>query len=318
MIRAAVRAGLSARRKSLPAWLLYDDAGCALYERITTLPEYYLTRAEAAIFAQQGDDIVSRVRADGPDSPPAQLSFAELGAGTATKTEHLLAAAVRAQGVCTYLACDIAAGSITAAAERITARLPAVEVRLAVGAHADAGPAIARLPGRQVMLYIGSSIGNSTDVEAAALLREMGAFLRSDGLLLLGTDLLKDPVRLQAAYDDATGVTAAFSLNMLVRLNRELRADFALEAFRHVAIWNPETRNVEVSLESLRPQRVHLESLDLNVDFAAGEHIHTEICAKYDLPRIDGLLAEAGFARVVTYYDPEALFGVHLAERTAP
>lgn len=318
MIGAAVRAGLSAPRKSLPAWLLYDDAGCALYERITTLPEYYLTRAEAEIFARQGDLMVSRARAEGRGAPTARLSFAELGAGTATKTEHLLAAAVRAQGACTYLACDIAAPPLAAAAERITARLPAVEVRLAVGAHADAGPAIAALPGRQVLLYIGSSIGNATDAEAAALLREMRAFLRPDGLLLLGTDLLKEPARLRAAYDDAAGVTAAFSLNLLSRLNRELGADFALEAFRHVAIWNPETRNVEISLESLRPQRVRLESLDLTVDFAAGEHIHTEICAKYDLPRVDGILAEAGFARVATFYDTEARFGVHLAGRAAP
>lgn len=311
--------GLLRAPKTLPSWLLYDDVGCALYEKITELPEYYLTRTETAIFGKHADAIV-QCAGEGA----ARIALAELGAGLATKTEILLEAAVRAQGACTFLACDIAPESVAAAGERIKRNLPRVDVRPVVGTHVDAGPAIAALGERQVLLYIGSSIGNYADDDAIALLRSMRAFLRDDAALVLGTDLKKDPRVLVAAYDDAQGVTAAFSKNILARLNRELAADFDLARFEHVAVWNEATSNIEVYLESTAEQRVHLRLDDhfgahhdvrdgVEIAFARGERIHTEICAKYDLARVDAILRGAGFARARTFTDDDGRFGVHVA-----
>ncbi len=304
----AVSLGLSAERKELPSWLLYDAAGSALFDQITLLPEYYLTRAEAEILECQGDELVALAAAGGHS-----LSFAELGAGRAIKTEALLRAAVRAQGSCVYLACDISEIPLRHAQQRLRSQVPGAEVRLVVGTHADAGPAIAALGNRQFLLWIGSSIGNYSDPDAALLLAEMRRSLRGDAVLVFGTDLVKDPATMQRAYDDARGVTAAFSKNLLVRLNRELAACFDVAAFRHVAEWNAQESNVEVYLESTRAQRVWVGTLGRQFSFARGERIHTETCAKYDARRVDRILAAAGFARAATFLDSERQFGVHLA-----
>jgi L-histidine N-alpha-methyltransferase len=300
--------GLSGERKTLPSWLLYDAAGSALFEEITRLPEYYLTRAEAEIFERQGDAIVAFV-ANGPN----KLSIAELGAGCARKTEALLRAAVRAQGSCVYLACDISEAPLRQAQQRLKAQLPGAEVRLVIGTHANAGPAIAKLGHRQVLLWIGSSIGNYPDPDAALQLAAMRRFLRDDAVLVFGTDLVKDVVAIQRAYDDARGVTAAFSKNLLARINRELDACFDLAHFRHVAEWNAPASNIEVYLESTRAQRVWVGRLERYFGFGRGERIHTETCAKYDAARVDRILAAAGFERAATFFDSERRFAVHLA-----
>lgn len=307
-VGAAVRAGLTAARKSLPAWLLYDEAGCALYEQITRLPEYYLTRAEAEIFARQGEAILDAVSPDG-----ARLVVAELGAGTAEKSELLLQAVLRRQQSCTFVANDVAEGALREARARLARSLPSVEMELVVGGHAALLPALSRQPERPLVLFIGSSIGNLPDDAAAALLGALRGGLRQDGLLLLGTDRKKDPALLHAAYDDAAGVTARFSLNLLTRLNRELDADFALEDFRHVAEWHEEPGNVEIFLASTRAQRVRLRALGLEVAFEAGERIHTETSAKYDLPRVERLFAAAGLVRRQSFEDEAGSFAVHLA-----
>lgn len=307
-VARAVAMGLGTERKQLPSWLLYDAIGSALFEQITHLPEYYLTRAEAEILARRGDQIVAFAAGDG-----RRLSFAEIGAGTATKTEALLGAALRAQGSCVYLACDISEIPLRQAQQRLQSQLPGAEVRVVVGTHTDAGPAIAALEDRQLLLWIGSSIGNYRDADAAQLLTQMRRFLRSDALLVFGTDLVKDPQTLQRAYDDARGVTAAFSKNLLVRLNREIDARFDIEAFRHVAEWNAEGSNIEVYLESTRVQRVWVGALDRHYVFGLGERIHTETCAKYDARRVDRILDAAGFARASTQLDSEGRFAVHLA-----
>jgi L-histidine Nalpha-methyltransferase len=305
--------GLCARRKWLPSWLLYDETGCGLYEQITRLPEYYLTRAEAEIFERQGDAIVALAAA-----PGRRVAFAELGAGSATKTEALLDAALRAQDSCVYLACDIAASALQRAQQRLRRKLPGVELRTFVGPHADTGPAIAALAERQVVLFIGSSIGNYTDAEAIQLLARVRRSLRASAVLLLGADIAKDPEVMRRAYDDAQGITAAFSKNLLVRLNRDLDATFDVEAFRHVAVWNEAASNIEVYLEALQKQRVWVGALDRELIFAEGERIHTETCAKYELPRIERILASAGFTRAQTYVDGAGLFAVHLARLAAP
>ncbi len=308
MLADAVAAGLFSSPKSLPTWLLYDEAGCAIYDEITLLPEYYPTRAEAEIFSRHGDAMVAQMREGVP-----RVAVAELGAGTAEKTEILLDAVVRAQGSCVFLACDIAGGAVSQAAERIADTLPTVDVRTVAGTHDAAGPHVAALADRQVLLHIGSSIGNLRDDEAARMLAAARRHLRRDAVLVLGTDLKKDPEVLRAAYDDASGVTARFSKNTLVRLNRELGAAFDVDGFRHVAEWDEAGSNIEIYLEATRAQSVRIEALDAAVDFAAGERVHIETSAKYDLARVDAILAAAGFSRVISYYDGAHRFAVHLA-----
>ncbi|MBK8172869.1 MAG: L-histidine N(alpha)-methyltransferase [Sandaracinaceae bacterium] len=300
--------GLLAPRKSLPTWLLYDDAGCALYERITTLPEYYLTRAETDVLTRHSNDIVA-LAADGG----VRLSLAEIGAGSATKTELLIAAALERLHACEYLACDIAAAPLAAAATRLRAKYSGVRVATFAGSHLDARPALASLSGRQVLLFLGSSLGNYRDAEAIELLGGMRRALRDDGLLVLGTDLKKDPSVIRAAYDDSAGVTAAFTKNVLVRLNREFACDFRVEHFRHVAEWVEGTSSVDVSLEATRRQTVVLRALDREVLFVEGERVHLETCVKYDGARVDRILREAGFARVCAYLDAEERYAVQIA-----
>jgi len=308
----AVRSGLTAAKKSLLPWMFYDEVGTDLYEQITRLPEYYLTRAEAEIFRQHGDAIVASV-AEGT----TRVALAEIGAGTGAKTTLLLEAVLRRQRTCTYLACDISTRALTVASTEIPARLPAAEVKTVVGPHEACVDHIRALADRQVLLFIGSSIGNYVDEDAIPLLRCMRHGLRGDGALVLGTDLKKDPELLHAAYDDAAGVTAAFNKNLLTRLNRELDANFDVDAFRHVAEWNAATSNVELYLESIRRQTVTLDRLSLCVALEAGERIHTETSAKYDIPRVDQILRRAGFGRARTFTDAAGLFAVHVA-RLAP
>lgn len=307
-VAEAASAGLRAAAKWLPSWLLYDAAGCALYEQITRLPEYYLTRAETEIFERQGDAIVAFASGAGQ-----RLAFAELGAGTANKTEALLEAALRAQPSCVYLGCDIAQGPLQEAQRRLRHNLPQAQIRTFAGPHVDAGPHIAALEDRQVLLFIGSSVGNYADGDAIELLGHVRRSLRADAVLLLGADVAKAPELMQRAYDDSRGITAAFSKNLLVRLNRELDAKFDIEAFRHVALWNETASNIEVYLESLRSQRVWIGAFGEAIPFEAGERIHTETCAKYDARRIDRILHGAGFARAATYVDSAGLVAVHLA-----
>ena len=308
-----VRRGLTAMPKSLPPYLFYDAAGSALYERITELPEYYPTRTERAILAAHADDLVASV-GDGDD--PEVL---ELGAGSASKTTLILSAVLRRWGRCTYRPLDVSPTALDGAVESLRATLPAVRVLPVCGRHEEVLGAVAReSPGRsRLAMFIGSSIGNFDDPEAARLLASLGGVLGPRGALLLGTDLRKSPSRLIPAYDDAQGVTAAFNLNVLTRLNRELGADFDLARFRHVARWNDRASRVEMHLESVGAQAVTVRDLGITVGFADGETIHTESSVKYDLPRVDALFTAAGLTRVRTVTDPEERFAVHLA-RSSP
>ncbi|MFO0641821.1 MAG: L-histidine N(alpha)-methyltransferase [Polyangiaceae bacterium] len=308
-IAADVLRGLSCPHKSLPPYLFYDAAGSALYERITELPEYYPTRTERAILAVHADDVVRRMRA-GTTRP---LTVVELGAGTATKTQLILEAVVRAQASCRFLAVDVSASALCEAASRLSRELPEVVVERFVGHHEASFPVIRELGSPTLVLFIGSSIGNFDEAEAHALLAGTRAALRPGDGLLLGTDLRKSPERLVPAYDDAAGVTAAFNKNVLTRINRELGGRFEVETFRHVALWNDEASRIEMHLESLCAQSVPIEHLGLTVHFERGERIHTESSRKYDTGRVDAMLASAGFGREVTYTDDASLFAVHLA-----
>lgn len=309
-VAEAVRAGLLSPRKSLPAWLLYDGEGSRLFERITQLPEYYLTRTERSILARHADAMVRTALSRGP-SP---LHVAELGAGSARKTELLLWSLQSQQGRGTFLAVDLAPGPLEEARQRLNQTLPQLEIRTVVAAHEGALPALRRLRPRVMVLFLGSSIGNYEDADASALLRSVAQATRPGGLLLLGTDLRKDPELLVEAYDDEEGVTAAFDLNVLRRLNRELGARFELEDFRHLAEWNDERSRVEMYLESLVDQRVPIPRLGVEVSLRAGERIHTESSVKYDLPHVDRVLRAAGWERLKTWQDDRGWYGLHLAE----
>lgn len=309
-----VALGLAAAPKSLPPHLFYDDAGSALYERITELPEYYLTRVEREILEAHADAIVSRVR-EGTAHP---LHVVELGAGSATKSQVILAAVVRAQGRCLYVPVDVAHGPLDEAARRLGRQEPDIEVRPLAARHEEAFPVVRRLGPRRLVLFIGSSIGNYDDREAIALLGGVRRSLAPGGALLLGTDWRKSPAVMLPAYDDAQGVTAAFNKNALAHVNRALDGNFDVDRFRHVALWNEAASRIEMHLESTCAQRVWIRALGLELRFARGERIHTESSVKYDLAHVERLLCAAGFAREATYFDPERRFAVHLARVPEP
>lgn len=308
-IDSDVRKGLCAHPKRLPAWLFYDAEGSRLFEQITELPEYYLTRAERSIFEQQSDAIVEAVAAGG-DGP---LNVLEFGAGTATKSEVLLQAVVRRQGEALFIPADVSGEPLEEAKARFARSLPAVDVQPLIGPHEDAIRRLARLAPRQLALFIGSSIGNFDDRLARSLLSGIASSLRKGGVLLLGTDLRKHPAVLLPAYDDAAGVTAAFNRNVLVRINRELGGRFDLSKFKHTVRWNPEASRVEMHLESQCDQQVPIEALGIRVPFRRGETIHTESSVKYDETRVDALFATSGFVREKTFFDDERRFALHLA-----
>jgi dimethylhistidine N-methyltransferase len=306
-VAAVVREGLRAPQKRLPPWLFYNEAGSRLFERITELPEYYPTRTERGILAAHAAEIIA-LAAGG-----RRLRMAELGAGSADKTRLLLAAAIERQGTVLYEPVDVSRTALEAARERIEREIPGVVVAPRVEDYTH-GLELApeEADERRLVLYIGSSIGNFDPREAAALLDGVRAGLKPGDGLLLGVDLVKDAATLVAAYDDAAGVTAAFNLNLLERLNRELGADFNLGAFAHRAVWNGAESRIEMHLASREKQRVRLEALDLNVEFAAGETIHTENSYKYAPGATEATLARAGFAAVKSWTDERGWFAVCL------
>ncbi|WP_245817963.1 L-histidine N(alpha)-methyltransferase [Granulicella rosea] len=312
--------GLTASPKTLTPWLFYDEAGSHLFEQITVLPEYYLTRTERALFAAHADEILE---AAGGVQP---VTLAELGAGTATKTGILLAAAVRRQASVLYQPIDVSETSVEEARENIERNIPGVVVEPQVANYITEPIRIERPHDARVLaLYIGSSIGNFAPDEAVAILRNLRGQLQVGDSLLLGTDLApggthnggKSVASLLAAYDDAQGVTAAFNRNVLVRLNRELGTNFDLDRFRHRARWNPLASRIEMHLESVGPQTVTLpagaETPAVPMRFAAGETIHTENSYKFTPAMIAAMLKPACFATSRTFMDAQNLFAVTLA-----
>ena len=306
-----VREGLVGRPKRLPAWLFYDCAGSRLFEAITKLPEYYLTRTERGIFLRASEQILERASAG------RRLRIAELGAGSAEKTRLLLKAAVERQGTVLYEPVDVSASALDGAKRRIEREIPAVTVAPRVMDYTDGDGR--KLPlgaidedESRLVLYIGSSIGNFELHQAARLLRRVRAGLEPGDAMLLGVDLVKDEATLVAAYDDAQGVTAAFNRNVLVRLNRELDADFDAEAFAHRAVWNRAASRMEMHLASRIAQRVNVGALDLTVEFAVGETIHTENSYKYQPGQAEALLKETGFRAEATWTDERGWFAVCL------
>lgn len=301
--------GLSARPKTLPPWLFYDEAGSALFEKITELPEYYLTRAERTIFAERADEIVA--------SAGHPLTIAELGSGTASKTGLLLAAAAQRQQEVLYQPIDISASALEEAARTLPVAIPGVVVRPQIANYITNGYTIERPDGCCVLaLYIGSSIGNFGPEEARAILRKLRKQLRNVGdAILVGVDLApnrdKTVEQLIAAYDDAAGVTAAFNKNILTRLNRELGADFNLDAFRHRAYWNALDSRIEMHLVSMVEQTVTIDGR--RISFVAGESIHTENSYKFTERGLRELLHDSGYSSPQWFEDRDHHFSVAIA-----
>ena len=299
--------GLTASPKTLPPWLFYDERGSQLFEQITAVPEYYLTRTERALFAAHADDILLELT-----SP---LTIAELGAGSASKTGVLLRAATRFQPEVLYQPIDVSSSALEDASANLTAAIPGVTVLPQVANYITEPYTIARDPGHRILaLYIGSSIGNFSPAEAIRILRTLRSHLAPGDALLLGVDLApgeqKPVATVLDAYNDAGGVTAAFNKNILARLNRDLDAGFDLDAFAHRARWNAADSRIEMHLESLRTQSVHIEGR--RIDFAQGETIHTENSYKFTPAALARLLSSAGFAAVRTFEDVGQSFSVTL------
>jgi L-histidine N-alpha-methyltransferase len=301
--RVELRAALLRTPREIPSRLFYDDHGSRLFERIGELPEYYQTRTEHALLAAIADRVVALAGAD---------ELVEIGAGSALKTRTLLDAMQRAGRLRRYVPVDVAEGTIRRAADELTAEYPELLVHGIVG---DFTADLGRLPGsaRRLVIFLGGTIGNLRPAEARDFLRRRAREMAAGDCFLLGVDLVKRVERLEAAYNDAAGVTAAFNRNILRVVNRLAGGNFDPAAYRHHAFYDPGPRWIEMRLAAVSPQRVLLPGLDLALDLAEDEEILTEISAKYDRAQAEELLSAAGLVPREWFTDPEQLFGLALA-----
>ncbi|HEV2911773.1 MAG TPA: L-histidine N(alpha)-methyltransferase [Pyrinomonadaceae bacterium] len=309
---ADVRAGLSARPLRLFPKYFYDDLGSKLFEAICLLPEYYLTRAENEIFSLYAEEIVAATSGE-----PGTLL--EMGSGSASKTRRLVEALLKRQRELLYIPVDISLAALETSSRALLQAYAELRIEAYASDYYDGLAALGTPKQRQqqqeghtLALFLGSNIGNFDHEEARRFLRALRGVLGAGDALLLGADLRKEPSVLEAAYDDALGLTAAFNLNLLSRINRELGADFNLRAFRHRALYNEEIGRVELYLESTRAQTVRLNGLEMEVEFAGGERIHTENSYKYDLEGLSQLAAATGFERARTWLDDGERFSSNL------
>jgi L-histidine N-alpha-methyltransferase len=283
-LRADALAGLTATPKTLPPRWFYDERGSELFDEITRLPEYYPTRTERALLAAHAGDIATASGAD---------TLVELGSGTSEKTRLLLRSLADAGTLGRFVPVDVDPSVLRTVGPAIIAEHPDIAVDAVV---ADFTTHLEELPqgGRRLVAFLGSTIGNLEPGARADFLASLAGTLGPGDSFLLGTDLVKDADRLVRAYDDRAGVTAAFNRNVLAVLDRELDADFDLDAFEHVALWDDEHEWIEMRLRSRRAQVVHLGALRLDVAFDAGEELRTEVSAKFRRPGVEQELAAAG------------------------
>lgn len=302
-LRADARAGLTAHPKWLaPKWF-YDARGSELFEEITTLAEYYPTRTERALLRQHADRLAEASGAD---------TLVELGSGSSEKTRLLLDALARAGTLRRYVPQDVSISALEAAATEVAGEYPDVEVHGVVG---DFTRHLDQLPGgdHRLLAFLGGTLGNLLPAERAVFLADARATLVPGEHLLLGVGLVTDPQVMVPAYDDPVGVTAEFNRNVLHVLNRELGADFAPDAFTHVALWNADDEWIEMRLRASKDMHVRVAALNLEVDLAEGEDILTEVSAKF---RVDGItteLATAGFDVATVSTDTDERFALLLA-----
>jgi L-histidine N-alpha-methyltransferase len=305
-----VRRGLTATPKELSPKYFYDERGSQLFEAITELEEYYPTRREREILVDRSAEIVAAA------GRPATL--VELGSGSAAKTRHLLSAMRDAGSLRTYVPVDISEEITQATALTLVEEYPGLDVH---GMVSDFERHLERTPtadddGPRLIAFLGGTIGNLYPDQRIAFLERIAALLGPADHLLLGTDLIKDRARLELAYDDPGGVTAEFNKNVLAVLNRELDADFDLDAFAHVATWSEGNRRMEIGLRSLADQDVTARVLDLTIHFDAGEVMRTEISTKFARPGLEAIYAEAGLTLSACFTDPAGDYALSLAAPT--
>lgn len=300
-----VRLGLCAYPKELAPKYFYDDRGSRLFEQITELDEYYPTRAEREILTDRSAEILAA--AGGPGT------LIELGSGSAAKTRHLLDAMTAAGVLDTYVPVDISEEITQRTAAELVEEYPGLDVR---GLVCDFERDLERIPdheGTRLLAFLGGTIGNLYPRPRQEFLERIAALLGPNDHLLLGTDLIKDTARLEAAYNDAAGVTAEFNKNVLAVLNNELGADFDLDAFEHVARYDDEAERMDIRLRSLADQDVRLDGLDLEISFAAGEEMRTEISTKFTRERLESVYAGAGMELRGWFTDAAGDYALSLA-----
>lgn len=301
-----VRAGLSAESKRLFPKYFYDELGSELFDAICLLPEYYLTRAENEILTRYADEIIEA--AGGHD-----VSLIEMGSGSALKTRLIIEALLKRQAQLLFIPVDISSSALETSSRVLLQSYPNLRISAYASDYFDGLAALREQPrGDTLALFLGSNIGNFDADEAHAFLSAMRRVLRAGDALVLGADLRKPREILEAAYDDALGVTAAFNLNLFSRINREFDADFNLRAFRHHAVFNEEIGRVEVSIISLRAQTVSIRKLEMQIQFAEGERIHTENSYKYDLAGLSEMATATGYERTRTWFDEREQFSSNL------
>jgi L-histidine N-alpha-methyltransferase len=297
--------GLTRPFKELPPKHFYDARGAELFDRICELPEYYPTRAERAILEERAEELTGAVE------------LVELGSGTAAKTRVLLDALHAAGTLERYIPVDVTESMVRECAQALTHEYPGLQVHGVIGdfeRHLDRIPPAA---GPRIVAFLGGTIGNFPPGSRRRVLRQIARLLGPSDHLLMGTDLVKDPRVLEAAYDDAQGVTAEFNRNVLRVVNRELRADFDPDDFDHVALFDPHNEWIEMRLRARRAHTTLVRDLDLPVHFDAGEELRTEISAKFTPERVEGDLSVAGLELVRWLTDPEELFALSLSRTRA-
>lgn len=302
-----VRAGLRATPKFLPSKYFYDRVGSELFEQITQLPEYYPTRTERAILAARAGEIARLSRAE---------TLVEIGSGTSEKTRLLLSALRQAGTLRRFVPFDVDPSVLARAGETIARDFAPIEVEALVGDFEQHTALLPRHP-RRLVAFLGSTIGNLEAGDRARFLQAVSATLADEDAFLMGTDLVRDPDRLRAAYDDPGGVTARFNKNVLAVLNRELGANFDLDDFDHVAEWNAAQGWMEMRLRARRAVTVSVAVLGLDVGFAAGEEIRTEISVKFTPDQVRDELAAAGLSLVHWWTDEAGDFALSLARSAA-
>jgi L-histidine N-alpha-methyltransferase len=302
-----VRRGLGEHPRSLPPKWLYDDRGSQLFDEITRLPEYYPTEREREILRDHAADIVQVSGA---------TTLVELGSGTSDKTRTLLDAFTAAGQLERFVPVDVSEATLRHAAAEISVQYPGIQVEAVVG---DFTLHLAHLPrgGRRMVAFLGGTIGNLYVEERAAFLGALADTLEPGDSILLGTDLVKDADRLISAYDDSQGVTAAFVTNCLRVVNRELGADFDLDAFSYVPFWDPHMERMDLRVRAEMPQRVTIPGAGLSFDLASGEEIRVEISTKFRLEGIAAELVAAGFTVAEAWTDHAGDFALTLAVRSS-
>ncbi|PJF39952.1 MAG: L-histidine N(alpha)-methyltransferase [Phototrophicales bacterium] len=291
-------------RRLPPAKYFYDALGSQLFDEITRLPEYYLTRTETSILEQHADDIIANVE---------PIELVEIGSGYSRKTQLLLEAMHRAGGD-TYCAFDVSEDALRIAGSRLKAQYPWLRVKGAVGdfnRHLDQIPT----ESRPLVAFLGSTIGNYIGTRRIDFLRQVTTLLGDEGYFLLGVDFIKDVATMEAAYNDSAGVTAQFNRNILRVLNKELEGDIPLDAFEHVSTYDAETSCIKSRLRATRDVAGYFAALDISLTLRAGDELFTEVSCKFTRDSTEDALITAGMRPVAWYTDPQEWFGLVLARR---